>query len=445
MQLDGWMLSPMALWTLLFLVAFFALGGVALWRLRARRQAALAAYTDDSAAPSAAADVAELASVGAAGAARAATAAGSGQIADAVDAAGAMRQAQAQREAQARGQAQAEAEARAQAAAEAKAEAEASSHAAAQAQRQALKAGLSRTRVGFLGRIGTLLGGRVALDDAVLDDIEEVLLTADVGVGMAMRLMDALRDAHRAQPLDGVEAVRSLLRQQLQTALTLPQANAGGALAPADDAARPKVILFVGVNGVGKTTTIGKLAAKLAGEGQKVLLAAGDTFRAAAAEQLSVWGERTGARVVRGDAGADPASVMFNAVEAAKQGAYDIVLADTAGRLHTKVELMDEIKKVRRAIGKVRAGAPDETWLVVDATTGQNALQQAKEFHQALQLTGVILTKLDGTAKGGVVVAIVEALQVPVLYVGVGETAETLLPFSAEQFVEALFEPAESA
>ena len=203
-------------------------------------------------------------------------------------------------------------------------------------------------------------------------------------------------------------------------------------------AGKPKVVLFVGVNGVGKTTTVGKVAHLLGGAGYRVVLAAGDTFRAAAAEQLAIWGERTGARVVRGAEGADPASVMYNAVEAAKAEDADIVLADTAGRLHTQNDLMDQIRKVGRALTKLRAGAPDEVWLVVDATTGQNALHQARAFHEALGLTGLVLTKLDGTSRGGVLFAIAQELQLPVRFVGLGERADSLRAFAPEPFVDAL-------
>ena len=200
------------------------------------------------------------------------------------------------------------------------------------------------------------------------------------------------------------------------------------------------MVLFVGVNGVGKTTSIGKVAARLRQDGARVVLAAGDTFRAAAAEQLEIWGNRSGCRVVRGEPQADPASVIFNGIAAARQEGADWLLADTAGRLHTNAELMAELLKVKRAAGKARPGAPDEVWLVLDATTGQNALQQARQFHASLALTGLILTKLDGTAKGGVVVAIADALRLPVRYIGVGEQVEDLRPFVAEDFVAALFD-----
>ncbi len=305
----------------------------------------------------------------------------------------------------------------------------------------ALKAGLAKTHASFFGRINQLFSRSPAVDPAVLDELEDVLLTADVGVNLAMRLVDDLRARLKSKKLADVDAVKDALRQQLAEALA-----AGGpgisleSLASGE--AKPRVILFVGVNGVGKTTTIGKIAAQLGEANKKVLLAAGDTFRAAAAAQLGIWAERSGAQIVQGKEGADPASVIFNAVDAAKQQNMDIVLADTAGRLHTKTELMDEIKKVKRACSKARAGAPDETWLVVDGTTGQNALQQAREFHQALELTGVILTKLDGTAKGGVVVAIVDALKIPVRFVGVGEKAGDLRSFDADSFIAALFDPA---
>jgi len=201
------------------------------------------------------------------------------------------------------------------------------------------------------------------------------------------------------------------------------------------------VLLFVGVNGVGKTTSIGKIAHRLTQDKKKVALAAGDTFRAAAVEQLKIWGERTGCRVISGESQSDPASVIFNAVQHAVETKMDFLLADTAGRLHTKSELMDEITKVRRAAGKALEGAPHETWLVVDGTTGQNALAQAREFNQALGLSGVVLTKLDGTAKGGVVVAIANELKLPVRFVGVGEQAEDLRPFQAGVFLDALFAP----
>lgn len=301
----------------------------------------------------------------------------------------------------------------------------------------ALKRGLAKTHASLMTRLNQLLGRGPTIDPKLLDELEEILLTADMGVTLSTRLLDELRAELKANRLQSMEELRAVLKQRILAALS--PADLGAEQPLLESTARPKVILFVGVNGVGKTTTIGKIAAHLSAANQSVVLGAGDTFRAAAAEQLSIWADRSGARIIRGDEGSDPASVIFNAIEHAKQSGADYVLADTAGRLHTKTNLMDEIKKVKRVVGKAREGAPDETWLVVDGTTGQNALMQAREFHQALGLTGVILTKLDGTAKGGVVVAIVDSLKIPVRYVGVGETADDLRPFHAGDFVDALF------
>jgi len=298
-----------------------------------------------------------------------------------------------------------------------------------------LAQGLTRTRDSLWGKVAGLLG-RGAIDGTVLDGLEEALITADVGVGLASKLVDELRGDWKAKRLDGPASVRGALKSRVAKAFD-PVDGAADPLATGG--AKPRVILFVGVNGVGKTTTIGKVASQLRARNLNVVLGAGDTFRAAAAEQLAIWAERSGAKIIRGEEGADPASVVFNTIEHAKSAGADVVLCDTAGRLHTKTELMDEIRKVKRACTKARDGAPDETWLVVDATTGQNALQQAREFHQALGLTGVILTKLDGTAKGGVVIAIADGLKIPVRFIGVGEKADDLRPFDAKQFVEALF------
>ena len=301
--------------------------------------------------------------------------------------------------------------------------------------------GLERSREQLTGRLEAMFaGGRRILDAASLQACEEVLLTSDVGVAQTQKLLEALTEAAEAagEPLDAAD-VRALLRAKLLEALAPHRPpQAAGTLGAPIAGKTPLVWLFVGVNGVGKTTTIGKLAAALGQAGRKVVLGAGDTYRAAAAEQLGVWAERSQARLVRGAAGADPASVAFNALEAAKADEADIVLLDTAGRLHTQEDLMQEIRKVQRALNKKREGAPDETWLVVDATTGQNALHQAKAFHEALGLTGIVLTKLDGSAKGGIVIAIADALGVPVRFVGLGEQAHDLQPFDAHAFVDAL-------
>lgn len=301
---------------------------------------------------------------------------------------------------------------------------------------RAMQKGLAKTRESFLGRINALLGGGKKVDASILDELEEVLLTADVGVALTMELIDELRAEFKAGVLNTPESVRDALCAKMMQVVS-SQGAVEDPLAIAGE--KPHVILFVGVNGVGKTTSIGKIASKLRDRGCSVVLAAGDTFRAAAAEQLGIWAERTGSKLIRGEEGTDPASVIFNAVQHARDSGADYVLADTAGRLHTKTELMDEIKKVKRAAGKARDDAPDATWLVLDATTGQNGLQQASQFHQALELSGVILTKLDGTAKGGVVVAIAKSLSLPIQFIGVGEQAKDLRAFDPPTFVSALF------
>jgi fused signal recognition particle receptor len=302
-----------------------------------------------------------------------------------------------------------------------------------------LTRGLSRTASALRERLGQIFARHDKIDPHVIGELEEALLSADVGVAMTTRLLQAVRDSLQASRLKSGADVRHLLAEHMLAAFAASDAAAARDPLLTEAGGKPRVILFVGVNGVGKTTTIGKIAAQARARGLDVVLAAGDTFRAAAVEQLSVWAERTHSRVIRGETGVDPASVVFNAITHAVQTNADLVLADTAGRLHTKTLLMDEIKKIKRSVGKARIGAPDETWLVVDATTGQNALHQAREFHQALTLTGVILTKLDGTAKGGVVVAIADALHLPVRYVGVGEQPEDLRPFAPHDFVTTLF------
>ena len=297
-----------------------------------------------------------------------------------------------------------------------------------------LQLGLARTQRSLLERIRSALSNSPALDAQVLEGLEEALLLADVGVSLTTRLLDGLRAQHKLTPLTTPAAITEVLRRELIGALSIGPP-------PAAPQAGLKVVLFVGVNGVGKTTSIGKLAAHMVQGGDSVMLAAGDTFRAAAAEQLEVWSQRAGASFHRGEAGADPAGVIFNGISRARAEGLDVVLADTAGRLHTKVDLMDEIGKVRRAADKATGGGQAEVWLVVDGTTGQNALQQAREFHRAVGLSGVILTKLDGTAKGGVVVAIVDDLKVPIRYLGVGEGLYDLRPFDAHSFVAALLTP----
>jgi fused signal recognition particle receptor len=302
-----------------------------------------------------------------------------------------------------------------------------------------LAAGLEKTRGGFMARLNSLFAGGKLVDDAVLADLEEVLFTADIGVKTATKLLESARDKVKRKELADPERLKAVLREEIARILALDGA-ADGAPALRVGAARPWVVMVVGVNGSGKTTTIGKLAAKLKGAGHSVLLGAGDTFRAAAGEQLEVWAARVGAPVVRGKEGSDPASVCFEAVQRGAAEKVDVVLCDTAGRLHTKLPLMEELKKVKRVIGKAVEGAPHEVLLVLDATNGQNAIAQARQFHEALGVSGIALTKLDGTAKGGVVIGICDELGIPVRYVGVGETVADLKPFAPREFVEALFQ-----
>ena len=295
-----------------------------------------------------------------------------------------------------------------------------------------LRKGLAASRSGFVARLSALFQGKKEIDPAILEQVEEVMLTSDVGPKTTQAILSRLRGSLERNELRDTDAVWAALRAEASRILQI----GGGAVRLS---AKPTVVLMVGVNGVGKTTTIGKLATRYNAAGKTVLLAAGDTFRAAAVQQLEVWGKRVGSEVVRGKEGADPAAVAFDATSRAKENGIDLLFIDTAGRLHTKAPLMDEIKKVRKTIAKAMEGAPHETFLVLDATTGQNALQQAALFKDALDLTGIVLTKLDGTAKGGIVLAICDELGVPVRYVGLGERAEDLREFHADEFVEALF------
>jgi fused signal recognition particle receptor len=295
-----------------------------------------------------------------------------------------------------------------------------------------LRKGLAATRGGFIARLTSLFEGKKEIDPAILEQVEEVMLSSDVGPKTTSAILGRLRESLARNELRDSAAVWSALRAEATRILGI----GGGAIRASST---PTVVLLVGVNGVGKTTTIGKLATRLNAAGKKVVLAAGDTFRAAAVQQLEVWGKRVGAEVVKGKEGADPGAVAFDATTKARESGADLLLVDTAGRLHTKVPLMDEIKKVRKTIAKAMDGAPHETLLVLDATTGQNALSQAAMFKDALDLTGIVLTKLDGTAKGGIVLGICDELKVPVRYIGLGERAEDLREFQADDFVEALF------
>lgn len=295
-----------------------------------------------------------------------------------------------------------------------------------------LKKGLATTRGGFVSRLAKLFRKKPEIAPSLLDEIEEVLITADLGVRTAQKVLERLRERVNNNELTDADALWGAIREEARSILDKGEGQL--TLGP-----KPAVILVVGVNGVGKTTTIGKLASVLNEQGKKVLLAAGDTFRAAAVLQLEVWGRRVGCEVVRGKEKADPGSVIFDAIKKAQDEGIDVVIADTAGRLHTKTPLMDELKKVGRTVEKALGRPADEVLLVLDATTGQNAIQQAQMFRDALPVSGLVLTKLDGTAKGGVILGIVDQHQIPVRYVGIGERVQDLRVFEPKSFVDALF------
>ncbi|MBI5021061.1 MAG: signal recognition particle-docking protein FtsY [Ignavibacteriales bacterium] len=302
-----------------------------------------------------------------------------------------------------------------------------------------LKEGLTKTRENIFGKIQKILLGKTRIDDEVIDKIEEVLIGGDVGVATTMKIIDDIRKRVKIDGFENPEDLDRLLREEIQKIFsngtdsdtdpfTLPQSH------------KPHVIMIVGVNGVGKTTTIGKLAFNYRNAGKKVLIAAADTFRAAANEQLEIWAMRAGVEIIQQTHGADPAAVAYDGLNSAISHKADLLIIDTAGRLHTKINLMEELKKIKRVLQKLDPEAPHEVYLVVDASTGQNAIQQAKQFTAAVGISGLVLTKLDGTAKGGVILAINEELQIPVKYIGVGEKIDDLQPFDRKAFVEALFE-----
>lgn len=295
-----------------------------------------------------------------------------------------------------------------------------------------IKQGLSKTRDGMKNSIGSVLKSFSKIDEDLLEALEETLILSDIGTQTSgeiiERLRQRVREKHLTQPLQIQQEIKEIICEML------------GDSQPLQLVGKPAVVLVIGVNGVGKTTTIGKLAAGYVRSGKRVMLAAADTFRAAAVEQLSLWAERSGADIVSSFEGADPAAVVFDAVSSAKARQYDVVLCDTAGRLHNKKNLMDELAKIFRVIERETEGTPVEVLLVLDATTGQNAVNQAKMFCQVAPITGIILTKLDGSAKGGIVISIKNELNIPVRYIGVGEQMDDLQPFDAEAFVDAIFE-----
>jgi fused signal recognition particle receptor len=297
-----------------------------------------------------------------------------------------------------------------------------------------LKKGLSKTHANLVGRIDTLILGKKEIDADTLEELEEILITADMGVTTAVELIRTLEQRLKRDELKDGETLKMALKEEILARLVWQKTQLDTTIAS------PYVMLVIGVNGVGKTTTIGKLASRFISEGNKVLLAAGDTFRAAAGEQLEIWGNRAGADVIRHKEGADPSAVVFDACKAALARKSDILIVDTAGRLHTKVNLMEEMKKIRRVLGREIPGAPHETLLVLDAATGQNAISQTRLFKENAGVTGIALTKLDGTAKGGIVVAVSNEFRLPVRFIGVGEGVEDLREFEPAQFVEAIFQ-----
>jgi fused signal recognition particle receptor len=298
---------------------------------------------------------------------------------------------------------------------------------------QRLKEGLSKTHQGMAGKIDKLISGQKKIDDRLLEELEEILITSDIGVKTTQELLDKVTEKVKRKELEEADHLKKALQEEMFLILR-PQEK------PLDPSlARPFVIMVIGVNGTGKTTTISKMAQKFKGQEKSVLLVAGDTFRAAAIEQLEIWGQRVGCEVIKHQSGSDPSAVVFDALKAGKARGSDIIIVDTAGRLHTKVNLMEELKKVKRVMARELPNSPHEILLVLDATTGQNAISQAKMFDQELGVSGIALTKLDGTAKGGILIGISDELKIPIRYIGIGEKAEDLREFSARDFVDAIF------
>lgn len=302
-----------------------------------------------------------------------------------------------------------------------------------------LKEGLSKTREGISEKIGIAARSGRKIDDALLDELEEALIMADVGADTTIEISDRLRDRVKNEGFTDASDLGRLLSEEIGRILRQSASAENDRLYQIPEEGRPHVIMVVGVNGVGKTTTIGKLAYNYRNADHDVLIGAADTFRAAANEQLEVWAERAGVDIIGQKQGSDPAAVAYDTLQAAKSRNADVVIIDTAGRLHTRVNLMEELRKISRVMKKLSPDAPHEVFLVLDATTGQNAIMQAREFMKAVDITGLILTKLDGTAKGGVVISIARSLDIPVRYVGVGERIDDLQPFNAEEFAAALF------
>jgi fused signal recognition particle receptor len=302
-----------------------------------------------------------------------------------------------------------------------------------------IKDGLEKTRTNIVGKLQTVIGKGRKIDDNLLLEIEEILITSDIGVVTSEKIIEALKERVKKEGHENADDVFELLKEEMYSLLIKSPSAENDANYQIDENNKPHIILVVGVNGVGKTTTIGKLAYNYRNAGLEVIIGAADTFRAAANEQLDIWAERAGVDIVSQKQGADPAAVAFDTVNAAKSRGKDVVIIDTAGRLHNKVNLMSELEKISRVITKLKDSGPDDIFLVLDATTGQNAIQQAKEFMRVTKITGIVLTKLDGTAKGGVVIPIASELKIPVRYIGVGEKIDDLQVFVPELFVDALF------
>ncbi|MBW1733387.1 MAG: signal recognition particle-docking protein FtsY [Deltaproteobacteria bacterium] len=298
-----------------------------------------------------------------------------------------------------------------------------------------LRQGLSKTRSSLTGRLDRLFLGKKEITEELLEDLEEILFTSDIGVATTQELIDSVQGKVARKELKDPERLKSALKEHMLSFLEVGEVEH-----PLPRPGEPLVIMVVGVNGVGKTTTIGKAANRFRSQAKEVLLVAADTFRAAAVEQLTIWGQRVGATVIKQDTGADPSAVAFDALTAALARGVDVVMIDTAGRLHTKVNLMEELQKIHRVVGRRLPGAPHEVWLILDATTGQNAISQAKIFNERFGVTSIVLTKLDGTAKGGIVVGISRELRIPIKFIGIGEKMDDLRPFDPRDFVRAIFE-----
>jgi len=303
-----------------------------------------------------------------------------------------------------------------------------------------IKQGLSKTRNSLVDNLKALLGGGRKIDDELIDEIEEILILSDIGVATTEKIIETLRKRVKREGYENAEDLYVLLKQEILNLLVESPSAKNDAIYEIPDENTPWVIIVVGVNGVGKTTTIGKLAYNYKSAGKSVVIGAADTFRAAANEQLEIWAERAGVEIIQQQQGADPAAVAFDTLKSAISKKKDVVIIDTAGRLHNKGHLMAELEKISRVVKKLKPDAPNDVYLILDATTGQNAIQQAKEFSKVANITGIILTKLDGTAKGGVVIPIANELNIPVRYIGVGEKIDDLQPFDPKAFVDALFE-----